>query len=264
MSTPGYAPYHPQLEPRRWAENIWKVEGPEVRYSLLGLSVPCPTRMTVIRLPGDRLWLHSPVVWSEELDLALRRLGVVSAIVAPNSLHHVHVQSWATAHPRAVVYASPDLPSRLAGGRGWQPLANQPPSDWQGAISQHVVDLGSFVEVIFFHEPTRTLIVTDLMQNFEDERVTSPIARTLLRLGGATGPVGTPSIEIRLAGLRRQNALHDAVAQMLAWDPLSIMLSHGRCYGDDAREELAKAFPRHFAGCRPAIERSAAHGEGDK
>lgn len=249
MSTPGYAPYLPQLEPRRWAENVWKVEGPEVRYSLLGLSVPCPTRMTVIRLPGDRLWLHSPVVWSEELDRALQRLGVVSAIVAPNSLHHLHVHSWAAAHPRAVVYASPDLPSRLDSGRRWQTLGNEPPSDWQGAISQHVVNLGSFVEVIFFHENTRTLIVTDLMQNFEYERVTNPITRSLLRLGGASGPVGTPSIEIRLAGLRRQNALCGAVAQMLAWDPLSIMLSHGRCYGDNAREELAKAFRRQFKSC---------------
>lgn len=258
MTSPGYVPYHPQLEPRRWAENVWKVEGPEVPYSLLGVTLPCPTRMTVIRLAADRLCLHSPVTWSEELDFALRELGDVSAIVAPNSFHHLHVARWAETYPQALVFASPDLPRRVAAASQWRPLCNEPPSLWQNVLEQHVVDLGSFVEVIFFHVPTRTLILTDLMQNFEDERVASPVTRTLLRLGGASGPVGTPSIEIRLAGIRRQDALRTAVAQMLAWDPVSIILSHGRCYGEDARSEVAKAFPRQFAQLRHTDAQSAA------
>lgn len=87
---------------------------------------------------------------------------------------------------------------------------------WRGDIDLHVVALGSFTEVVFFHRPSRTLIVTDLMQNFEARRIQSALVRMLLIIGGATGPNGRPSIEIRLAALLHRAALRRGVGQMLA------------------------------------------------
>lgn len=50
MTDPGYLPYEPQCRPVAWADDVWIVDGPEVGYRLAGLTVPCPTRMTVVRL----------------------------------------------------------------------------------------------------------------------------------------------------------------------------------------------------------------------
>ncbi len=242
MSSAGYTPYEPQLVPVSFAKDIWTVDGPEVRYVLAGMPLPCPTRMTIVRLPGGRLWLHSPVTWSAELENSLAKLGEAAIIVAPNSYHHLHVAAWTRACPQAEVHASPDLPARLPYAATWRPLSSTPHSSWEPVIEQQLVDLGRFKEVVFFHRSSSTLIVTDLMQNFEEGRVKGLLTRALLRLGGATGPVGTASIEIRLAALANKDALCSAVRRMLGWQPQRIILAHGRPYSKNGKAELRKAF----------------------
>lgn len=82
---PGYRPYEPQLQLRPWTDDIWTVEGPEISYRLWGLTLPCPTRMTIIRLPDGELWVHSQVACMPDLVAAVEALGPVAAIIAPNA-----------------------------------------------------------------------------------------------------------------------------------------------------------------------------------
>ncbi len=242
MTNPGYLPYHPQLHPVPWADDIWTVDGPEVCYRLAGVPLPCPTRMTAVGLPGSKLWLHSPVAYSKQLGSVLGNLGEVAAIIAPNTYHHVNADAWSTAFPSAELHASPDLVRRFGREGSWYPLSSLAPASWGGTLTQALIDLGRFKEVVFFHKPSRTLIVTDLMQNFEGDRVLNPFTRLLLKIGGAIGPVGSTSIEIRLTALRRRAALRAAVREMLDWRPTSIILAHGRSYRTDAVAELSRAF----------------------
>lgn len=241
--TPGYLPYEPQLQPLPWAEDIWTVEGPEVSYRLWGLTLPCPTRMTIIRLPDGGLWVHSPVACTPDLIAAVEALGPVAAIIAPNVFHYNHLADWARAVPQARIYALPGLAAKVT-GITFAALDQAGTAPWLAAIDSHVVALGSFAEVVFLHRASRTLIVTDLMQNFEAHRIRNPLVRMVMRLGGATGPNGRPSIEIRLAALMHRNALRRGVQQMLAWEPSGIILSHGACYRKDAASVIAKAFGR--------------------
>ena len=238
----GYLPYKPQLTPIAWADGIWTVEGPEIGYGIAGVTVPCPTRMTVVRLGDGTLWLHSPVAYSDALARALSGLGEVGVLVAPNSYHHAHIEHWAAAVPGAVVHAAPDPLARLGRVGEWLPLGAAPPANWDGALDQVLVDLGRYTEVVFFHRASRTLVVTDLMQNFEADRVRGPVTRLLLRAAGVTGPNGRASAEIRLAALGRRRELRDAVRRMLDWEPTGIILSHGRCYDRDAVDEIRRAF----------------------
>jgi Domain of unknown function (DUF4336) len=240
---PGYLPYEPQLQPVPWADAIWTVDGPEVAYRLWGLSLPCPTRMTIIRLPDGGLWVHSPVACTADLVAAVEALGPVAAIIAPNAFHYTHLADWARAFPQADVYGLPGLAAKVP-GISFAALDAPMAAPWIGAIDSHVVALGSFAEVVFLHRTSRTLIVTDLMQNFERERIRNPLVRMVMRLGGATGPNGRPSIEIRLAALTHRDALRRGVQQMLAWEPSGIIQSHGACYRKDATTEIAKAFGR--------------------
>jgi hypothetical protein len=241
QSTLGYRPYAPQLRLIPWGEGIWTVNGPEVSYSLGGVTIPCPTRMTVVQLKDGSLWLHSPVSCEPELVAAVSALGPVSAIVAPNTLHYTFLADWVRAFPAASTYAAPSLNTKVP-NIAFSVLEERPFEKWRGDIDLHVVALGSFTEVVFFHRPSRTLILTDLMQNCEASRVQSALVRILLIVGGATGPNGRPSIEIRLAALLHRAALRRGVAQMLAWEPTGIILSHGECYHTDGVVEIKRAF----------------------
>jgi hypothetical protein len=236
-----YRPYQPQLAPVAVAENIWTVDGPEIDYRLAGLSLPCPTRMTVIRLRDGTIWLHSPVYFTAELKAHLDPLGPVRAIIAPNSFHTSHTHMWADHYLEANVFAPSAARSKIACARS---LALDAPfnAGWLTEIDHHFVDLGSFSESLFFHRASATLIVTDLMQNFESERIASPLTRLVLTLGGATGPKGGPSVEIRMAMLRHRRRVREAINKMIAWGPARIVLSHGKCYEGHTTDEIARAF----------------------
>jgi hypothetical protein len=223
------------------AEDIWTVDGPEVAYSLWGLTIPCPTRMTIIRLPGGGLWVHSPAACTPDLVASVKALGSVAAIIAPNVFHYTYLADWTRAFPKAAVFGVAGLGAKVP-GIVFAVLDDHPPQSWREAIDCHVIALGSFTEAVFLHRASRTLIVTDLMQNFEADRLRNPLVRTVMRLGGATGPNGKPSIEIRIAALRHRTALHEGARRMLDWQPSGIILAHGACYRSNADAEIERAF----------------------
>ena len=47
------------------------------------------TRMTIIKLKNDKLFLHSPTKLNPRLIEQIDNLGKVAFIVAPNKLHHL-------------------------------------------------------------------------------------------------------------------------------------------------------------------------------
>ncbi len=64
-------------------------------------------------------------------------------------------------------------------------LADAPPAAWEGAFDQCVAPGGFLTEVDFLHRASATLIVTDLIENFEPRRVANPVLRWLTRVAGA-------------------------------------------------------------------------------
>ncbi len=239
--SPGYRPYEPQLVPVIRADNLWTVEGPEVAYRLTGLTIPCPTRMTVIRLGDGTLCLHSPISMSDDICRLVDDIGKVSVLIAPNSYHYVHLKAWADKYRSADVLCSPGAIAKVGIDRA-VPLGSDVSKRLANDLDQYQIDLGEFTETIFFHRVTRTLIVTDLMQNFESSRAAGLFTRFLLVAGGAAGPNGRPSIEIRLAARKHRDALRKGVQQMLAWQPSRIILSHGLCFEENAVAEIRRAF----------------------
>ncbi|WP_373474716.1 DUF4336 domain-containing protein [Sphingorhabdus sp.] len=240
MTRVGYEPYEPQLTISPQAEDIWTVEGPEVQYRLAGALIPCPTRMTVVKLANGTLWLHSPVAYSANLQQTLDALGPVSAIIAPNSYHYLQVDAWASTNADATVFASADVAHKIAA----KPIAlgGKLVADWSADIDHISVELGKFSETVFFHRPSQSLVVTDLMQTFEASRVRSLFVRLLLKLGGATGPNAKPSIEIRLAARKHRDELRVGVEQMIAWNPRRVILSHGACIQNNSVDAIESAF----------------------
>lgn len=236
----GYLPYEPQMLPVEWAKDIWTVNGPEVTYRFAGLAIPCPTRMTVVRLDTGALLLHSPIAFSESLNVALSTLGPIGAIVAPNTYHHLHVDTWASAYPSAQVFAVSNVVEKIVTDS--HTIQDHLSLFEDRGLPCTVIELGKFQEAVFFHRPSETLIVADLMQNFEAKRVRSKFSRALLTVGGATGPDGRPSIEVRHLAHKHKEAMQRTVQRMIEWNPSQIILSHGACYRLGAVEHLERAF----------------------
>jgi hypothetical protein len=95
-------------------------------------------------------------------------------------------------------------------------------------------------EFEFFHRPSRTLILTDLIENLEGGKLGRGFTRWLARIGGVLHPDGQMPRDMRLTYPRAE--LRQAVELMIDWNPERIILAHGRCYPSNGAAELRRAF----------------------
>lgn len=208
--------------------------------------MPFSTRCTIVRLENGDLWIHSPTWLAEGLRAELHALGPVRHLIAPNWLHYVNIADWQVAFPDAISYAAPGVSERAA-KRG-QTLRFDCTLDqgaevpWEHQIDQMIVQ-GSkrHREVVFFHRRSSTLILTDLIENFETAKL-PPWVRPLVWLAGIDDTDGKMPPDMRLAF--RKTPLAESVESMIAWQPQRLILAHGRWYRRDAVAELRRAFRR--------------------
>ncbi len=242
-SSVAYAPYAPLDTPKDVAPEIRIVDGPEIRFGAPGFRLAHPTRMTVVRLPGGDLWLHSPTAPSEPLVRRLEQLGPVSCLIAPNNFHYSWVFAWKARFPQASVWGPPGLPSRARRALSpLRPLGDAPDPAWASTLDQFLVRGNVLHEAVFFHRPTRTLILTDLIENFESSRVRRPFVRRLLLWAGVADQDGRRPLDMGLAFLFRRGTLRAAVQRIIAWNPERVILAHGRWFPSGGADELRRVF----------------------
>lgn len=143
--------------------------------------LPFTTRMTLVRLRDGALWVHSPIALTPRLRLEVEALGPVRYLIAPNTFHYAFLIAWLTAYPDALSYGAPGV-SKRARDNGValyldRTLGAAADPAWAEEIEQLLV-MGSVMnEAVFLHRPSRTLILTDLIENFEPHRVRNPVYR---------------------------------------------------------------------------------------
>ncbi len=187
-----YAPVVELYEPintlKPVGENLWAADRPNLRMSYLGTSFPFPTRMVVARLANGGLFLWSPTKPDEGLRSEIDALGPVRHLVSPNKIHYAHVAAWKRAYPGATAWASPGVRERAA-SQGAEvsfdaDLGGGPEGTWSEDLDQLVFRGSRFMErVVSFHHGTRTLILADLIENFEPGRGVAVVG-TVGRRGG--------------------------------------------------------------------------------
>lgn len=221
------------------SSEIWIYEGSTVSF----YGFPFPTRMTVIKLHNGDLWIHSPEKLTDELRQELAALGTIKHLVSPNKLHHLFLPEWKVAYPDAINYAAPGLSRKRRDFQFDVELSSQPEAPWQDEIDQ-VIFTGSPVmeEVVFFHRPSQTLILTDLIENFKPETLTW-FQRKLAAFVGILSPTGKMPIDWRISFLFGSKAkARESLNIMLNWAPKHIVLSHGECIFDQGTAFLRTSF----------------------
>jgi hypothetical protein len=226
------------------AANVWIVDGPIIRFGPRWLAAPFPTRMTIIRLDSNRLFVHSPTPLPPALRDEVTAVGKVAWIIGPNRLHYSWIPDWRAAFPDASVYLAPHIPTQARGAIAFDvlPLERARGFPWDDEIATLPVKGSYMTEVVFFHHASRTLIVTDLIENFEPHKMKSRLLRWLTRLGGVQDPDGQTPRDLRLTFSKDRLALRAAVERMIAWDPERVILAHGRWYAENGAHELRRAF----------------------
>jgi hypothetical protein len=242
-------PYEPLNRLKAVAEDVFIVDGPVIGMGYMGLSVPFTTRMTIVRLPGGRLWVHSPTPLTRELEAEMAALGAPAFLIAPNRLHYWWIGEWKTRFPQARAYAAPGAREAAAARfSGFDAdLTREPPPEWDGAIAQYLLPGLFLTEVDFLHRPSGTLILADLIENFEASHIRCAGWRLLAKLGGPLDPDGKPPHDLALNFLWRRVEVRREIERMLADAPQRVILSHGRWYERDAPAELRRAL-RKFLG----------------
>ncbi|MCF1503277.1 DUF4336 domain-containing protein [Afifella sp. H1R] len=237
-------PYEPLNALKPIAENVWIVDGPEIAMSYVVGTLPFTTRMTVIRLADGALLLHSPTPLSEDLVEALAALGEIRFLIAPNRLHFWWIGEWKARFPNAIAYAAPGVreaaKERFSGFDA--ELCEEAPAAWAGEVELFPL-IGSFMtELELFHVPSKTLVLTDMIENFERDRVTCRHMPPLLKIGGVLDPNGSTPRDVRLTFLGHKKKLRQTVKEMLERKPERVLIAHGRCYLTNAEAELRRAF----------------------
>jgi hypothetical protein len=223
------------LEP--FGDAFWLLEGDPLRM----YGIPFTTRSVVVRLASGGLFLWSPVAPSPERFEAVAALGPLEHIVAPNTLHHLYLPPWIARFPEAKVWGAPRLAAKRPDVAFDGELGDMPNPMWAADLDQ--VDFkGSRAlrEIVFFHRPSKTTIITDIVQN-HDPADDNWFWRGVKRMTGILAPNGSAPRDYRLTVTDRK-AARAAAEHILGWPTEQVVLAHGINVTEDAHAFLRHAF----------------------
>ena len=200
-------------------------------------------RMTVIEISNTCLMLHSPCEIDSATKQAISALGDVVCIVAPSTYHHIHVPSAQAAFPDAETYICPGIErKRPELDFDWF-LSDRPAELWRETLDQILVRGNKFIwEVAFFHRPSKTLILVDLIENFTDRTAN---VNWVLKLWWKVvfhmwdNPKPAPEYQM---GWKDKVAARKSLQKILHWDFEKIIMSHGDLITAEAKKTALRAW----------------------
>ncbi|HKQ44216.1 MAG TPA: DUF4336 domain-containing protein [Rhizomicrobium sp.] len=219
---------------------LWVAEGEIVSF----FGIAYPTRSVIARLENGHLWIWSPVKLTENLRAEVDRLGPVRHLVSPNKLHHLYLHEWNSAYPEAALWGPQSTIKKCSDLSFREALKDSPPPEWRPDIDQAWFR-GSFAmdEIVFFHRPSATAIVADLIQTFSDNFLREHWGRWrfLARLDGLTQDQACAPLEWRLSFINRAPARR-ARDKALSWNCQRVIVAHGELPRGNGNAFLAKSF----------------------
>ena len=213
-------------------------------------GVALPVRMTVVRLASGGLWVHSPTELSTPLKNAVDDLGAVTAILAPSNGHNLWFEAWQNAYPEAATFVARGIPKKLPNLTGYE-FIDEHAADWATDLDCQVMKgVPFFDECVFLHRPSRSLIVSDLVQNHrgrEQQGFAKVISKLIMEPIGFKDICTAPPLRFKFV-VKDRPAFHGFLGDVQAWDFNRIIVAHGNIIDDDAKATLARLCEKLAAG----------------
>ena len=207
------------------APDLWTATQP---LSFLGLEVGC--RMTIVRLPSHDLVVISPIELRAGDLHAIDSLGTVRYLVAPNLFHHLFLDRAQRFYPTAKTLGPADLakkrPDLKIDAALDQPGSFESVLDYlpfKGFAAILPTGIQSAQETVFYHRPSKTLILTDTAFNFDESfPFTTRLAAQVLGSYQSLRPT-----RMEKWGTRDKQAVEASVRKVLNWDFDRVIPGHG-------------------------------------
>jgi len=223
---------------------VWLKRYP-VNYSGMTFSA----RTSLIRLRDGSVVVHSPCPIDDKVLKDVESIGPVRHIIAPGSFHYFYVADWQKSFPDAVTWICPGVERKRADLHFDWLLGDRSPAPWEDEIDQVLVRGTRFIwEVAFFHRDSRTLVLTDLIENIGDS---TPGAQSfVLKLWWKAvfhmWNQAKPAPEYQW-GWSDKVAARATLERILEWDFERVVIAHGDCIEKDAHAVLREAWKNPLA-----------------
>lgn len=222
-------------------DQLWILEYP-VRF----LGMDLFARTTIIRLDNGDLIVHDPCRIDDAVKREIDALGVVRFIIAPGFYHHLFVSDFQEKYPDAETYLCPGLERKRSDLNFDWILGDEPDPRWQGTLDQVLIRGTRYIwEVAFFHRPSRTLILVDLLENIGDDYRHK--AGWLLQFWWKymfrmwNRPKAAPEYQV---GWGDKERVRDGLNRILDWDAERVILAHGENIDGNVSGTLRAAWKR--------------------
>lgn len=219
----------PTLQPI--AENLWLLA-----YPLKMLGADLRRNVTLIRLRSGKVVIHSTAPFSPEDVTAIRALGEPGWLLDGILRHDTFAKDGREAFP-GIPYLAPPGFSEVV---GFPTIPIVPaPAEWEGELLAHEIQGAPEArDTALLHQPSRTLILTELVFNFgEDEPLWTEL---LLRVavGGEHHPGMSRPFKL---GVKDEAAFRESMETILSWDFDRVMVGHGDVIAQDGKAKLRHA-----------------------
>lgn len=212
-------------------EHIWEVSDP-----LQILGVEFGHRMTVVKLSSGDLWVHSPVALSDEILKEMGALGALRYFVAPSAFHDMYWEPYFDTFGDVEFHGVPGMPSKL---KFTHTFSESIPNAWAQDFDMIAVEgIPMLNEHVFVHKKTKTLILTDLVFNFDTRQ--KLWERLFLSMNGVHGKIG-PSRLFRSC-IKDKKAFRESLDRVLACDFNRVIVGHGRNIESGGKGVLENAY----------------------
>jgi len=220
----------------RLDENLWEILDP---LKFAGITSPLGHRMTILRLADGGLVLHSPVVLRPALVEELAGLGEVRAIVAPSLMHNLYLAPWLDAFPSIPLVCPPGFREKYDKLPYRQTLPTTDPGFPADELRALRIDgIPVLKESAYFHLPSRSVIVADLVMNVRD--VPGFFGRLLAKMNGIyRRPACSRMLRMFI---RDRPALRASLDRLQELDFDRLIVGHGAVVEGTGKQALGTAY----------------------
>jgi len=209
-------------------DHILSVEGPLGKF---------PRRMTILRLTGDRLIIHSGIALSEAEMARIERFGKPTFYIAPSALHRMDVKPWKQRYPGLIIICPPAARAKVEE----QVKVDTVTPDFGDPTVRYTTVCGTAGRegaLIVTGAQGTTLVLNDLFFNVRKQ---PGIVGFVFGLLGVTGPEPKAAKLVLRKLADDRKALRAQLEQWAEIDDLKcIIVSHGAVIKRDPRETLRR------------------------